>query len=464
MHAESAHRPPAFAGVRPGLLIALVAVGLLTVFATLVLFFHRSLREESRRQLVERDAAVLHPIALRQLALAGASETDPSTPLRAALRSADQAGMFAMAVFDGDGALVQAVPPTLPFPDLAPADYLRLTTLAPLSRYHPDFSLREKFGAAHAPDARAPVLEIALPLHRAGETRLAGIAQYWIDGRGLARELAAAERRLDLQAAGILGCGAAVVALGAALSYWRLARAQREIAERTARLSRAQAELTLAAKASVLGQITTHLLHGLQGPLAGLRTVMNAHGAGGAEDWQTASDYTLRLQSLIQQTVALLDERRTQLAYELGAAEIAAALRERHAASAAERHVELTVLTHEENAAPVSGARGSLLCLVAANLIDNALAASPAGAVVRVTLHATATAWRLSVVDAGPGLPDAVRADLFQPGRSTKPGGTGLGLALSQLMARHVGAELHLVSTGPHGTTFEIVLPTSALV
>jgi signal transduction histidine kinase len=54
-----------------------------------------------------------------------------------------------------------------------------------------------------------------------------------------------------------------------------------------------------------------------------------------------------------------------------------------------------------------------------------------------------------------------VRQHLFKPGRSSRPGGSGLGLALSQLLARQIGANLVLLSTGPDGTVFSLTLPRS---
>ena len=69
-----------------------------------------------------------------------------------------------------------------------------------------------------------------------------------------------------------------------------------------------------------------------------------------------------------------------------------------------------------------------------------------------------------SVTDQGPGLPAAVQAALFTPVTSTKAGGTGIGLALSGQLARHLGAELGLVRTGADGTEFCLRLPSSAEV
>jgi signal transduction histidine kinase len=37
-----------------------------------------------------------------------------------------------------------------------------------------------------------------------------------------------------------------------------------------------------------------------------------------------------------------------------------------------------------------------------------------------------------------------------------------LGLAISQLLARQIGADVTLVSTGPDGTTFSVTLPKGA--
>lgn len=433
---------------------------LVGIFSALLLPARRELRDEMQRKLIERAGAMLHPLMLQSFA-ARATDAGTADTLRAVLKSAEQPGLLAMAVFDRDGALVQAVPASLPFVDLPPADYLELTRLEPISRYQPDFRPHNTFGPDDTPPETAPVLEVLLPLYRPGENRLAGVVQCWIDARALAQDLAAIDLRLRQQAAATLVIAAALIGLVVGLSTWRLTLAQRAIAERNERLLRTNLELSLAAKASVLGQITSHLLHGLQSPVAGLRAVMatRSHEADN-EDWQTASDYTTRLQHLIEQTVTMLGERDAHLTYDLTAAEFAALLRERHAATAAAHGVKLE-LTAPDRSAPLASHRGHLLALAVGNLVENALEVSPRGSAVHLTLAADADGWCIRIADAGPGLPDAVREHLFLPGRSTKPGGTGLGLAISHLLTRQIGAELRLDSTGPRGTSFSITLPTA---
>ncbi|MFM7749729.1 MAG: ATP-binding protein, partial [Opitutaceae bacterium] len=62
------------------------------------------------------------------------------------------------------------------------------------------------------------------------------------------------------------------------------------------------------------------------------------------------------------------------------------------------------------------------------------------------------------VEDDGPGLPESVRAQLFEPCVSGQPGGTGIGLALSHRLAQQAGGRLELVRSGSGGTCFRLVL------
>lgn len=462
--------------------VALLAGGLLVaIFAALLLQLRRELVAEIHRKIIERDAAVLHPVALQQLRDAAAlhsislpSEQDQAVyaggddsvspnsdsviAVLATLKSAQQTGMLGVAVFDADGNPLRAVPASMLFVDLPPDDYLELTRLKPISHYHPDFALRPAFAGTQPADEPLPVLEVLLPLHYPGATALAGVAQYFIDARPLARELAVIDARIEGQTRVTLVLGASLILLVVGAAHWGLVRAQRLITERNERLLRANLELSLAAKASVLGQITSHLLHGLQGPVAGLRAVLATRSPlENTEDWQSAADYTARLQAMIQETVTMLSERSSVNTYELSGHDLVATLHERHQSAARSHGVVLVVAGGF--AARIDSNRGNLLCLIAGNLIENALQASPAGATVRVMLELNQDQLDLTVADEGGGVPEEVLPRLFQPGRSGKPGGTGLGLAISHLLALEIGAELALVRTGANGTLFSVRLP-----
>lgn len=64
----------------------------------------------------------------------------------------------------------------------------------------------------------------------------------------------------------------------------------------------------------------------------------------------------------------------------------------------------------------------------------------------------------LTVRDTGAGIPEELRDNIFEPLFTTKPNGTGLGLPVSQQIARRHGGDLS-VSSSSAGTVFRVVLP-----
>jgi signal transduction histidine kinase len=110
--------------------------------------------------------------------------------------------------------------------------------------------------------------------------------------------------------------------------------------------------------------------------------------------------------------------------------------------------VDVTILVHADR---------TQLFRVFANLLRNA---AEAGArTVRITAQHNSPTLSLDIVDDGPGLPDAVQAELFRPfAGSLRRGGTGLGLAIARdLMVAH-GGTIELIETGGGGTTFRLTL------
>ena len=98
------------------------------------------------------------------------------------------------------------------------------------------------------------------------------------------------------------------------------------------------------------------------------------------------------------------------------------------------------------------------------NLIDNAVDAmrstGEGGQLVLRARSVDGTVF-VEVTDDGPGVPEAVRADLFEPFVTTKAAGEGSGLGLDnarRIVERRHGGSL-TYATGPQGTTFCVRLP-----
>ncbi|MBI1235122.1 MAG: HAMP domain-containing protein [Alphaproteobacteria bacterium] len=99
------------------------------------------------------------------------------------------------------------------------------------------------------------------------------------------------------------------------------------------------------------------------------------------------------------------------------------------------------------------------------NLFRNALQAmTMVGGDIRLSVSAGAEDgyMRIEIADAGPGLPQKARDNLFQPfTSSTRREGTGLGLTTARELARAHGGDIVLVRTGEDGTVFAVTLPVA---
>ncbi len=133
------------------------------------------------------------------------------------------------------------------------------------------------------------------------------------------------------------------------------------------------------------------------------------------------------------------------------------------AAQAAERTVQLHL---PRGPLPAVQADAQRLRQVLTNLLSNAIKYNRPGGWVRVRVSQETDAVLIDVADSGPGLDEAQQARLFQPferlGAERGPvAGTGLGLALSQQLARAMGGEITVQSTPGAGACFRLRLPAA---
>ncbi|MDW8339410.1 MAG: HAMP domain-containing sensor histidine kinase [Thermoleophilia bacterium] len=95
------------------------------------------------------------------------------------------------------------------------------------------------------------------------------------------------------------------------------------------------------------------------------------------------------------------------------------------------------------------------------NVVRNAIAVSPPGTAIAVSLRATRREAMISVTDAGPGIADSDRERIFEPGVRLDPQrpGSGLGLAVARGIAEAHGGRLTVESERGAGATFTLVVP-----
>jgi signal transduction histidine kinase len=96
------------------------------------------------------------------------------------------------------------------------------------------------------------------------------------------------------------------------------------------------------------------------------------------------------------------------------------------------------------------------------NLALNAREAMPGGGEISfetADVSTTPPGVRLTVRDTGCGIPPEIRARLFEPSFTTRPGGSGMGLAIVDRVVQQHGGSIEVQSEVGAGSAFIVTLP-----
>jgi two-component system sensor histidine kinase HydH len=222
-------------------------------------------------------------------------------------------------------------------------------------------------------------------------------------------------------------------------------------------------ELRRAEHLAALGKLLAGVAHEVRNPLAGIRSTVQL--------WERLPD-TTRTQGSVQavmQAVDRLNEIVSRLLYfsradraERQPIQVNDLLSETLRlieAQAANQSVSLES-DFEPNLPAALGSAGALR-QVFLNLATNALQAMPGGGRLRCSSRLLSQPRMVEVrfADTGTGISPEDRQHLFEPFFTTRPDGTGLGLALCREIVTQHGGQIELVETEDPGTTFRVTIP-----
>jgi len=93
------------------------------------------------------------------------------------------------------------------------------------------------------------------------------------------------------------------------------------------------------------------------------------------------------------------------------------------------------------------------------NIIRNSIEAMPGGGTITVKMDNIDGFVEISITDTGPGIPDEIRYQIFQPFFSTKSSSLGLGLSFCKLAIESNGGSMSINSVVGEGTIVKVRLP-----
>jgi signal transduction histidine kinase len=247
-------------------------------------------------------------------------------------------------------------------------------------------------------------------------------------------------------------------------------------------LSRAQALALSNERLAAIGKMAAHVTHEIRNPLSamGLNVelleeelgarmpgVLEPDGAGHAADDGAQRSEVRSLLVAIQREVQRLEhlsEEYLRVARlpqpRMDADEVAAAVREIVAFARPDiERARCTVELHLEPHLPPALFDEAQLRQALLNLLRNAREAMPAGGPIDVRVTAEGMSVAIGVEDRGGGIPEEIRARVFDPFFSTKGEGTGLGLAITRHIVEAHGGGVTCEPRPGGGTRFRIALP-----
>jgi signal transduction histidine kinase len=221
-----------------------------------------------------------------------------------------------------------------------------------------------------------------------------------------------------------------------------------------------EADLRREDRLRVMGRVVAGIAHEIRNPLNSIRLTIRVL-ARRLESEPATQEPIALVTSEVDRLDALL---RSLLVFRTDAAE---KIRQQPIQPILDRTVALVKPHAEEHGVRIQAGRceealvfvdGDYLQQALMNLMLNAIDASTREGVVVISMTQEPGQLRLDIEDSGPGLTPEQEERLFEAFYTTKPGGTGLGLAVTRTLLEKMGARIEAFR-GSRGALFRVTLP-----
>ena len=427
---------------------------MLIVFGFIIGLLSWQLRDDLRDSVVQRSSEIWAPLTRFQVQRAlnqdlfEAFEIE-DTILYSLLDTYEVDGALGVYVFDAKGQFISGIPNPDDVQPLSAGEIALAKAKQNWAEHQSSVDQADREGGLHS------ILLMSIPLFDENDDQLLAVARYLMDGAEIEREFGKIDRELIWQAAGAFFGGGVVISIVFLFFFSRLRKTQVELEMRAKSLSEANDELAMVAKTSAVGAVASHLIHGLKNPLAGVRQHIATGGEGlDEEDWEYANLAAVRMQRMINDVVSVLQSDALGEGDAIEVEDMLETLRNKVAEPATKNRIQLNM--ESEHPYSLSTRKTSIALLILENLAVNGIEACSMGGEVTIRSSEIDGRPSIDVTDSGPGFSAEARENIFKPQQSSKPDGAGIGLAICQQLARHIGARLLLVETGVSGSTLRL--------
>ena len=216
---------------------------------------------------------------------------------------------------------------------------------------------------------------------------------------------------------------------------------------------------------AALGQMAATVAHEVKNPLSAIKSIAQVMSEDEALNAQHARDLSLivgetdRLSKSVTQLLSFASKQ-PPAAAPCRADELLRSVTRLFSADAGEGNLRLQ--SHTEANAQLDGVQAGALRDALANLLLNALQATPGGGEVTVESFLEGAEIVFAVTDSGPGIAPQMQTKIWEPFFTTRQRGTGLGLAIVRKRMEDAGGSARLVpSQNGKGARFELRLPVA---
>jgi len=291
-------------------------------------------------------------------------------------------------------------------------------------------------------DLRAAGYQVAYPLRREGRT--VGLLMIEASANALTPDVRA-----------VLEVLAGQVAI--AIEDFRLANENVQLERKLAEGERLAA----------LGQMAATVAHEVKNPLSAIKSIAQVMSEDEALKAHHARDLSLivgetdRLSKSVTQLLSFASKR-PPAAAPCRADELLRSVTRLFGADAGESNI--SIQCDVRTSSQLNGVQAGAVRDALANLLLNALQATPNGGHVTVESFNEGNEIVFAVIDGGPGVPAEMRGRIWEPFFTTRQRGTGLGLAIVRKRMEDAGGSARLViSQNGKGARFELRLPVASI-